>query len=132
MLVPSQEGAAPVEGVRTIATYLAETTQPALLGASAADKAQVDQWLAFAVSDVRTPVLAKNTKVLRDGVRALNEHLLTRTYLALDGRLSLADVVAWANLHTYMVKEADGERTEQWARRVAGGVAIRDKGEDSR
>ena len=112
MLVPSQEGAAPVEGVRTIATYLAETTQPALLGASAADKAQVDQWLAFAVSDVRTPVLAKNTKVLRDGVRALNEHLLTRTYLALDGRLSLADVVAWANLHTYMVKEADGERTE--------------------
>jgi glutathione S-transferase len=107
--------AAPVvvaEGTKAIATYLADTAQPALVGGTqAAERAQVDQWLSFAVADLRAPLHAKNTKVLRDSVRMLNEHLLRRTYMALDGRLSLADVVAWANLHSYMVRSWHVSRT---------------------
>ena len=99
----TSDGGATIEGVKTIALYLAETAKSAAAGSAPAEKALVDQWLSFAVADLRPALLSKNTKVVRDNIRALNEHLLSRTFVALDAQPSLADVVTWANLHAYMV-----------------------------
>jgi len=101
-----------IEGPKTVSAYLAETHKPVAAGSTPEQKALVDQWLAFAAGDVRTAVLGKNTKALRDAVRTLNDYLATRSYLALDTAISVADVAAWANLHGYMINLNKKQRSE--------------------
>ncbi|KAJ1974502.1 G4 quadruplex nucleic acid binding protein [Dimargaris xerosporica] len=83
------------EGTDALALYLCEHSgQSNLLGASDVEKAQIHQWLQ---SSSRNRVASDRTQFAQEA----NQQLASETYL-INNKLSLADLVAFANIHAWI------------------------------
>ncbi len=102
-----------------ITQYLAEASNPALLGANPFEKAQVRQWIEFANMEISrnnkaliyplfgfyefNKVDADNaTKDLKDQLTVLNKHLDGKSFIV-GSSLTLADVTLFFNLRAYFM-----------------------------
>ncbi|KAJ2328618.1 G4 quadruplex nucleic acid binding protein, partial [Coemansia sp. RSA 2681] len=82
-----------VEGTNAVAQLLAATYNDALAGATDADKAEVSQWMTMSArhGPSERQVFAQT----------INDHLADKTYLV-SNYLSLADLIAFGNVHAFM------------------------------
>ncbi|KAJ2082965.1 G4 quadruplex nucleic acid binding protein [Coemansia sp. RSA 988] len=86
-------GSKSVEGTNAVAQTLAAKYDSALAGSSDADRADISQWMTMS---------ARHGPVERQAFSQLiDSHLAQRTFLVGD-RLSLADLVAFGNVHAFM------------------------------
>ncbi|KAJ2610279.1 G4 quadruplex nucleic acid binding protein [Coemansia sp. RSA 1365] len=86
-------GGTSVEGTNAVAQTLAAKYDSALAGSSEADRADISQWMTMS---------ARHGQAERQAFSQLiDNHLAQRTFLVGD-RLSLADLVAFGNVHTFM------------------------------
>ncbi|KAJ2703644.1 G4 quadruplex nucleic acid binding protein [Coemansia sp. IMI 209128] len=82
-----------VEGTNAVAQLLAATYSEALAGATDADKAEVSQWMTMSARHGPTERQAF--------AQTINDHLAGKTYLV-SNYLSLADLIAFGNVHAFM------------------------------
>ncbi|KAJ2085550.1 G4 quadruplex nucleic acid binding protein [Coemansia sp. S142-1] len=82
-----------VEGTNAVAQLLAATYNESLAGATDADKAEVSQWMTMS---------ARHGPSERQiFAQTINDHLADKTYLV-SNYLSLADLIAFGNVHAFM------------------------------
>ncbi|KAJ2002914.1 G4 quadruplex nucleic acid binding protein [Coemansia thaxteri] len=90
-----------VEGTNAVAQLLAATYNGALAGISDTDKAEVSQWMTMSARHGPTERQAF--------AQTINDHLAARTFLV-SNYLSLADLIAFANVHAFMVSLSSQKR----------------------
>lgn len=98
-----------VTGVRTIATYLCAISQPRLLGSSALEWAQVDQWLEYWQTVLESYV--NDGSLLKGELRDLNKFISGTVYLV-GCQLTLADIMLYYALHPVMTELSVQEREQ--------------------
>ena len=89
-----------LEGLSTVCQYVAsKAADPgALLGRTPEEEALVQEWLSRASSEY-----AVDGVVADDRLEALDAYLLTRSFLATPGDISLADILAYGTVHASVV-----------------------------
>ncbi|KAJ1972474.1 G4 quadruplex nucleic acid binding protein [Dimargaris verticillata] len=91
------------EGTDALALYLCENSgQSDLLGANDVEKAQIHQWLQ---SSSRNRAASDRTQFAQEA----NQQLASETYL-INNKLSLADLVAFANIHAWIASLSKPKR----------------------
>ncbi|KAJ2305259.1 G4 quadruplex nucleic acid binding protein [Coemansia sp. RSA 2705] len=90
-----------VEGTNSVAQVLAAKYNSELAGTTDAEQAEVSQWMTMSARH--------GPAELQVFAQTINNHLAQRTFLVGE-RLSLADLVAFANVHPYMASLSSQKR----------------------
>lgn len=98
-----------VTGVRTIAIYLSSLSKCHLLGSSALERAQVDQWLEY--WQTRLESYINDGPVLKGELRDLNKFMSGSVYLV-GCQLTLADIMLYYALHPVMMELSVQEKEQ--------------------
>ncbi|KAJ2493888.1 G4 quadruplex nucleic acid binding protein [Coemansia sp. RSA 2050] len=93
-----------VEGTNAVAQLLAATYNESLAGTTDADKAEVSQWMTMSARHGPT-----ERQVF---AQTINDHLADKTYLV-SNYLSLADLIAFGNVHAFM-ESLSGQKRFNW------------------
>ncbi|CAH3161898.1 unnamed protein product [Porites lobata] len=90
-----------VHGVRTVASYLSALSRQTLLGNSALEHAQVDQWLEY--WQLQLEKYLNDTTQVCGALKDLNKFMSKRVYLV-GHELTLADIMLYYALHPVMLE----------------------------
>ncbi|KAI9143550.1 hypothetical protein BKA69DRAFT_1036685 [Paraphysoderma sedebokerense] len=98
-----------VSGVRTISEYLISSAKDShirdLVGKSKEEKAEVHQWVNFAVTHIKD---MSDEKTLHFALSKIDTHLAKQVFLV-SNYITLADILVFAYLHPYMQKHAKSQ-----------------------
>jgi len=98
-----------VTGVRTVAAYLSRISKQSLLGNSALERAQVDQWLEYWQLQLQSSL---NDATLSKGVLKDLDKFMSRTVYLVGHQLTLADIMLYYALHPVLLDLTVHEKEE--------------------